>query len=899
MARFTGQISPGIYFNVNDLTPPPTPTVSNTVAGIVTETLKGPAFEPILVSNYSEYLSRFGGTNPRKFPLSRKPQYEGSYIARQYLSQGSALWVTRVLGLSGYIDQSPAFVISGNIGPIEDSISISNLISSTTVTLSGAVEGIVFSSGATTGITYVQSAGTLSVSGNSYFSSGDTYFFVSGSPTGATFESFTSYTYDVFTSEAIFDTEQMAFAVLRSRGEYINNILTQNVTGVTISNDAQDNPLAQFSISASTSSDTFTYNVSFDATSRDYIGSVLSRRATDTRTQVWLEEVYPNSFRKVLEQGRLSGINTNVVANTTIGNWAVQYQTPCTPYIVSELRGNEIFRLFKFVSISDGTSANREIKITIQNIDLNTREFDVVIRDFNDTDNNVTVLETFSRCSMNPRSNGYIASRVGDGQNFAIQSRYVSIELAPEAEELVDAIPAGFEGYIAKNFADADDIAPPEMFYKTAYTQDDRITRTYLGVSENAYDEGNYQGTGIDPDRFNYNPANIAFIDSSSAQTFFKGFHMDSGVTNTIYASQFQTTPYIFQTDASLFGTPLESARARKFTLVPYGGFDGWDIYRTERTNSNSFREGQIQYQNSFPSFIDGQLGVRTSDYYAWIDGINAAVQSEISDINIFATPALDLNDNSSLINLTVDQVEDRGDILYIVNLPDLADTPTYAEEVVDIVDQVGIDSYLVATYAPWILLPDAENGGSIFLPPTAEVFRTLALTDNRFFPWFAPAGDVRGVTEATRARKFLREEDRETLYGGRVNPIITDNGTITIWGQRTLQVRESPLDRINVTRLIIQLQRILAANTNGFLFEQNNNIQLSRFTDVLNQTLQNVLDNQGITSFSVDTASVNDNNSRARNELNAQIYIVPTKAIERIIISLNVTEEGSQFIIT
>ena len=26
-----------------------------------------------------------------------------------------------------------------------------------------------------------------------------------------------------------------------------------------------------------------------------------------------------------------------------------------------------------------------------------------------------------------------------------------------------------------------------------------------------------------------------------------------------------------------------------KFTFAPYGGFDGWDIYRTRRTNRDSY----------------------------------------------------------------------------------------------------------------------------------------------------------------------------------------------------------------------------------------------------------------------------------------------------------------------
>ena len=49
-------------------------------------------------------------------------------------------------------------------------------------------------------------------------------------------------------------------------------------------------------------------------------------------------------------------------------NYKTQFKTPETPWIVSQLKGNTVSRLFKFISISDGNAANQEIKISIQNI---------------------------------------------------------------------------------------------------------------------------------------------------------------------------------------------------------------------------------------------------------------------------------------------------------------------------------------------------------------------------------------------------------------------------------------------------------------------------------------------------------------------------------------------------
>lgn len=89
-----------------------------TTLGLVGETLKGPAFEPVFITNYDEFQSYFGGTKPEKFVNTQIPKYEASYIAKSYLQQSNQLFVTRVLGLSGY-DAGPSWSITttANVDP--------------------------------------------------------------------------------------------------------------------------------------------------------------------------------------------------------------------------------------------------------------------------------------------------------------------------------------------------------------------------------------------------------------------------------------------------------------------------------------------------------------------------------------------------------------------------------------------------------------------------------------------------------------------------------------------------------------------------------------------------------------------------------------------------------------
>ena len=102
-------VSPGVYTSEVDLSFV-AQSVGVTTLGIVGETLKGPAFEPIFITNFDEFTSYFGGTSPEKFVNTQIPKYEASYIAKSYLQQSNQLFVTRILGLSGY-DAGPSWSI--------------------------------------------------------------------------------------------------------------------------------------------------------------------------------------------------------------------------------------------------------------------------------------------------------------------------------------------------------------------------------------------------------------------------------------------------------------------------------------------------------------------------------------------------------------------------------------------------------------------------------------------------------------------------------------------------------------------------------------------------------------------------------------------------------------------
>ena len=277
----------------------------------------------------------------------------------------------------------------------------------------------------------------------------------------------------------------------------------------------------------------------------------------------------------------------------------------------------------------------------------------------------------------------------------------------------------------------------------------------------------------------------------------------------------------------------------------------------------------------------------------------------EAVNINVFVTPGIDHVNNSNLVEEAIDMIEfSRADSIYITTTPDYnMFVPTitdnldliYPQEAVDNLEETGIDSNYTATYYPWVLTRDTVNNTQIYIPATAEVTRNLALTDNISFPWFASAGYTRGLVNSIKARKKLTQQDRDTLYQGRINPIATfsDVGTV-IWGNKTLQIRESALDRINVRRLLLQARKLISAVSVRLLFEQNDERVRQDFLDAVNPILDGIRRDRGLYDFRVTVSSSPEDLDR--NQLTGKIYIKPTKALEFIDIEFLITPTGASF---
>ena len=291
--------------------------------------------------------------------------------------------------------------------------------------------------------------------------------------------------------------------------------------------------------------------------------------------------------------------------------------------------------------------------------------------------------------------------------------------------------------------------------------------------------------------------------------------------------------------------------------------------------------------------------------YYAYLLGQQTFGNPEAVNINVFVTPGIDFVNNSNLVEDAIDMIENqRADSLYVMTCPDYnmyvpntadMENMIYPQEAVDNLETTGIDSNYTATYYPWVLTRDTVNNTQIYLPPTGEVCRNLALTDNIAFPWFASAGYTRGIVNSIKARKKLTQEDRDTLYQGHINPIATfsDVGTV-IWGNKTLQIADSALNRINVRRLLLQARKLISAVAVRLLFEQNDAKVRQDFLDSVNPILDAIRRDRGLYDFRVTVS--NSPEELDTNQMTGKIYLKPTKALEFIEIDFFITPTGASF---
>jgi hypothetical protein len=347
-----------------------------------------------------------------------------------------------------------------------------------------------------------------------------------------------------------------------------------------------------------------------------------------------------------------------------------------------------------------------------------------------------------------------------------------------------------------------------------------------------------------------------------------------------------------------------------RFVAPLYGGFNGFDLKEREPFNDT----------RALPA---AATETTYAMYYSAKKAIDMFADPEFVEGNILALPGIV---NQGLTTHMIETCENRGDALAIIDprggyKPSSENADPEKNRITQGSGQGGVSQHVIevgqnmedrnlnssygATYYPWVRITDTISGKNLWAPPSVAAIGALSFSENKAALWFAPAGFNRGgLTEGaagipvTNVRSRLTSTERDFLYERNINPIASfPNEGIVIFGQKTLQVTPSALDRINVRRLMIFVKKEISRIATNLLFDQNVEQTWSRFTGQVGPFLTNIQNNFGLTDFRVildETTTTPD--LVDRNTIYAKIFLKPARAVEFFAIDFVITNSGAGF---
>lgn len=650
-----------------------------------------------------------------------------------------------------------------------------------------------------------------------------------------------------------------------------------------------------------------TFDISLVPTSSSFIRNVLNTDPTkydhpdsSLTTNYFLGESYENSLWQLTSSEAYDAVyitssSAAKVADFTQATGSVSAETG---WVVDDtLVYGTYNRLFKFVGLNNGSSLAKEYKISIENVrsskNLNVTKFgtfDVVVRSLFETQAS-SVIERFSNLSLDENADNYIAKKIGDsyrkwnstsGQyeeygSYANRSSLFRVEMGTDSFAQT-ALPHGFE------------MAKMPTFTSISGT----LTSSHpdIEVLADLVSKIDAKNTrfGLVADMTN----NADLVDLLHE----KNFGATPGLFHTRHVSG-SGNYYVYNVSTSYVNTSDDLLTAGKilgFDMPFYGGTDGKNILKQE-----PFVNNLILGAEEDPT--------KNAAYRTIKRAIDMVAQIEVLDMNLLCIPNLK---NAELTNYMVETCKNRGDCMAIIDLEDdysygfetnngKDDRPDSVSAVINSLQTRQMDNSYGAAYFPYVFVPSE----GIFMPASIAALGAFGGTEGRSALWFAPAGFSRGGLNiatsginVSRTALHLSSADRDALYASNINPIATfPNEGVVIFGQKTLQVTPSALDRVNVRRLVNYIKKQISRVASRVLFQPNVEATWNSFKAIVNPFLIAIKNSYGLDDAKVvldsttTTADLID-----RNTMYCKIYIKPTRAIEYIAIDFIVTNSGAVF---
>jgi len=351
-----------------------------------------------------------------------------------------------------------------------------------------------------------------------------------------------------------------------------------------------------------------------------------------------------------------------------------------------------------------------------------------------------------------------------------------------------------------------------------------------------------------------------------------------------------------------------------KFSTFMYGGYDGVNILDNDAKRMNDLASsfaagGGAEASYTTPGLLTNPAGSGQSNntVVSYKTAIDIMTDPMIVNVNILTIPGIR---ESFLTDYASQRVREYGMAYYVMDIPSyddeanrLYDTSVAWPDVDQTTNQFDsrvVDNNYVGVYFPDVYIDDAANKRRVRVPASVAAMGALAFNDRVAYPWFAPAGFNRAALDFVKNVVVrLNVNDRDRLYDSRINPIATfPRLGYVIYGQKTLQINRSALDRVNVRRLLLEIKRVVIDVALKLAFEQNNAVTRSKFVAEANLRLGLIQAQAGIEGFQVVMNETNNTQVDIDlNKMNGRVVVMPTRVFEFIAIDFVITNSGVAFV--
>ena len=369
--------------------------------------------------------------------------------------------------------------------------------------------------------------------------------------------------------------------------------------------------------------------------------------------------------------------------------------------------------------------------------------------------------------------------------------------------------------------------------------------------------------------------------------------------------------PALYPNGTLLFNTRRSSNNVKKY-VQEYFTIDSFPELSLPDVKATWISYSGKKY-NNVPFFgRQAQRNVVVSAMKEVLDN-STELREEGRSFNLMLCPGYpELLDNLKMLN---DDRKNTGFVIGEVPMGLSTDQTTVENYLIDATgsglngeDGLTTNDPYTAVFYPGAATMNALDGvGSVVVPMSALMLRTIILSDQRSELWFAPAGNARGVVDAIAIGYVDRQNNnafvrtgtpqglRDLLYTNRVNPVtfFPQVGYIN-YGNHTRQAEATALDRINVARLTSYLRDRLEQIVRPLVFEPNDKITRDKAKAICDQLLNDVAARRGVYDFLVVCDRSNNTNATIdRNELHIDIAIEPVKSVEFIYIPVRLKATG------